>query len=102
MAHVHCIAPEMILLLKIVIPKIKVDWEDVAYTLHYRIMMVKMIKEKHRGDPKKCCKELFEDWLTTSNGVHPKTWRTLLDRLNELVDLTLATQVIKQELSGMV
>ena len=83
---------------KIVIPKIQAEWEDVAYALRYQIPTVKAIKAKWNNNPKKCCKELFEDWLSTDHGAGPKTWSTLLDKLKEVEDLAAATNDITNEL----
>ena len=78
---------------KIVIPRIKAEWEDVAYALCYDIPTVKAIKGNNQ-DPKKCCKELFVDWLSTDRGAGPKTWSTLIEKLKEVEDLTAATNEI--------
>ena len=86
-------------LLRMVVPRISPFWEDVAYALHYRISIVESIGTKHNSDPKKCCRELFKDWLTTNNGAAPKTWLTLLDRLKEVEELAPATEVIMKELA---
>ena len=88
----------MIQLNEFVIPKIQAEWEDVAFALLYEIHAVKSIKEKHHGDPKKCCKELLEDWLTTKNGRSPKTWSTLLDALGKVNELTSVIEMIKADL----
>lgn len=81
-------------LLKIVIPRINAEWENVAYALCYSIPNVKTISRKHKDDPEKCCKELLTDWLTTNNGARPKTWSTLFDKLNEVSELTAAREEI--------
>lgn len=83
---------------KTVIIKVSAEWEDVAYALEYKISTVKHIRNKHNGDPKKCCKELFEDWLTTSNGAKPKIWKTLLDKIKEIDTLDSAAKEITEKL----
>ena len=82
---------------KIVIPRIQAEWEDVAYALHYEISTVKAIKENNHNS-KKCCRELFIDWLSTDHGAGPKTWATLIEKLKEVEDLTAATNEIVDEL----
>ena len=82
----------------IVVPKVSAEWADIAYALQYEIPTVRQIKSKHNENPTKCCKELFEDWLVTSNGVTPKTWGTLLDKLKEIPDLHSVTENIKEML----
>ena len=86
---------------KIVVPRINALWEDVAFALRYSIPAVESIKQKHNQDPKKCCKELFKDWLVTGNGVGPKVWATLLDKLKNIGDLTVAREEILRELTEM-
>ena len=82
---------------KIVIPKIQAEWEDVAYALVYDIPTVNGIKEKYTANPRKCCKELFKDWLSTDHGARPKTWSTLLDKLHDIDELAAAYNEIMDE-----
>ena len=86
---------------KIVVPRIQAEWEDFAYALDYEIATVQGISAKHKEDPKKCCRELFIDWLSTDHGVGPKTWKTLVERLKEVEDLTAATGEIINELEKL-
>ena len=83
---------------KIVVPKVAAEWKDVAFELEYEIFVVKQISGKHKEDPKKCCQELFMDWLETSNGVKPKIWQTLLDKLKEIEELHSITEDIIEKL----
>ena len=86
---------------KIVIPRIQAEWQDVAYALCYKICEVKAIRTDNKNS-KKCCQELFEDWLSTNHGAGPKTWSTLLDKLDEVKDLTAARNEIMSELEKLV
>ena len=79
---------------KIVIPRIQAEWEDVAHALDYEIAKVNSIKTKHNNIPKRCCRDLFIDWLSTDRGASPKTWLTLLEKLKEIDDLSSATNDI--------
>ena len=76
-------------LTKIVIPKIMNEWEYIAEALRYDLAAIKAIKEREREDPKKCCRELFKDWLMTNNGAEagPKVWSTLLDTLKQIDEI---------------
>ena len=85
----------------IVVPRIQADWEDVAWALCYEIPTVKTIKAKCNENPKKCCKELFIDWLSSDHGVGPKTWSTLVEKLKEIEDLAAATNEITNELQKL-
>lgn len=90
--------PSMDDLNEIVVPKVSAEWTDIAYALKYEIPTVRQIKSKHNENPTKCCKELFEDWLVTGNGVTPKTWETLIDKLKKITDLHSVTEDIKEKL----
>ena len=89
--------PDMRKLIKIVIPKIQADWEDVAYFMDYDISIVKAIKEDFQTVEKRC-KFLFENWLFTSRGVTPKTWNKLLERIKDVDSLKQVAEAIEQEL----
>ena len=84
-------------LIKIVIPKIKFEWEYLAYSMQYKIATVKAIK-KDCSDSQECCKTLFEDWLSTDHGAAPKTWSTLLQKIKDVDNLVAAVDEIKEEL----
>ena len=87
---------------KIVVPQIMDYWEDVAYSsLHYDIPQVKAIKATHRGDPKRCCQELLEDWLSTDSGIGPRIWEILLKQLKEVPELTASVDNIMKQLHDM-
>ena len=83
---------------RFVIPKIAADWEDVARLLRYDNSTINSIGNKCCYDPESCCRELFEDWLTTSHGIAPKTWSTLLQKIKQVSDLMSAVEEIKKEL----
>ena len=84
-------------LITIVIPKIKAKWQDVAYCMRYEVLEVDAIAtESH--DFKECCMKLFTNWLKTSHPPTPKTWQTLLDRLECVDELTAVVEQIEKEL----
>ena len=85
---------------RIVVPGVSAEWEDIAFALKFKISTVKEISEKHKEDPKKCCKELFKYWLSTSNGAEPKIWKTLLDKLKEIEELHSITKKITEKLDS--
>ena len=80
-------APKMKDLHKTVFPKIAAEWRTVADFLEYDIVVINLIAETGREDPMKCCTELFLDWLTTDNGLTPKTWSTLIETVKEISQL---------------
>ena len=60
-------------------------WKDVAlYSLCYDSSMVEALEKRYPDDCQKCCFYLFDDWLSTENGISPKTWETLLTQLKKL------------------
>lgn len=83
---------------KIIIPNVSYCWKKVADFLEYPIPKKKEIEERQRGDPTKCCVELLEDWLSTDNGVKPKTWSKLLSLLKEIRELTSVSSSIEEQL----
>ena len=80
-------------LTKLVIPKIMDKWEYIAEALRYDLTIIQTIKEKGREDPKRCCRELFKDWLITDNGAKagPKVWSTLIETLKEIDEIATDT-----------
>ena len=79
--------PNMKWIHKLVVPHVSYCWKKVADFLEYPIPKKKEIEERQRSDPAKCCAELLEDWLSTDNGVKPKTWSKLLGALKEIGEL---------------
>ena len=77
-------------LMEIVIPKIMNEWEYIAEYLYYDLATIEAIKEAEGKNPKKCCRQLFKDWLMTNNGAKagPKVWSTLLDTLKQIVEIS--------------
>ena len=87
---------DMELVSKLVIPRISAEWEQVCKHLEYSIAIKKMISRTNRGLPGECCTALLEDWITTDNGVKPKTWEKLIEVLSEIGSLAMVTEQIKQ------
>lgn len=82
--------PEMRDLNRLVVPRIEVHWNDVAYALHYKLYTADAIQDKFKG---RACMRFFEDWLSTDHGASagPKTWLTLLNAIKE-VELSASCQ----------
>ena len=90
----------MRLLHEIVVPRIAADWSMVADYLEYELEYKRLIREKCRDNPQKCCVELLEDWLTSSRGVSPKSWSKLIEVLREITSLTATTEKIVRDLTA--
>ena len=82
---------------KIVIPRIKSEWQDVAYSMGYKVHDVNAIERECRHVLKDCCQCLLSDWLTTRH--HP-TWRKLLDYIKDVDDLASAAEEIEKLVLG--
>ena len=87
---------------RIVLPRILAHWKEVAYALKYDISTVRAIEENNKENTRKCCMQLFEDWLTTNHGASagPKTWSTLLNVLGNIEELTAVREDILKDLSA--
>ena len=74
-------------------------WRNVAYFLDYDTPMIESIAHsRYHNDCNMCCQQLLEDWLSTDHGVKPKTWTTLMTRLEEISHLSMAVKEIKKDL----
>ena len=51
-------------------------------------------------DPAECCDEMLRTWLSTSNGVGPKTWSTLIFTLTDIKDLEEVAKQIEQQMTA--
>ena len=80
-------------LISIVIPKIKPQWESLAYCMRYNIQEVEGFKADND-----CCISLFNSWLSTNHGPKPKTYQTLLKHIKKIDELTAASDEIEKEL----
>ena len=83
---------------KLVIPKINYCWSKVADFLEYPLEKKKEIEVNKFCDPYNCCAALLEDWLSSDEGVTPKTWCKLLSVLKEIPELSNAAHTIEERL----
>ena len=74
------------------------EWQYVAEAFHYDVATINAIKKREHGNAEQCCREFFNDWLTTDHGnrVGPKVWLTLLDILNKVDKISVK---IKEEIA---
>ena len=50
------------------------------------------IDSRHRGDPKECCRAVFQHWVN-GNGVKPHSWRKLIELINDCDQEVLAQEI---------
>ena len=81
---------------QIVIPEVAAHWKDLAYSLKYKIAQVDAIDRNGRDVGDRCTK-LFEDWLETRHGCTPKTWGTLIRKIEDVAELYAASKRITKE-----
>ena len=93
--------PEMFTLIKVVVPRIAPHWDTVAYFLKLELPKIEIIRQQHPNDPERSCVQMFDHWLSTDEGVKPKTWNRLLQTLKEIKQLTAVTEQIKIELEKL-
>jgi len=91
----------MLSLQAIVIPEVGHEWSGIAIRLDFTYSRRTIISDKCNKDPEKCCKEMFDHWLNTDDGVKPKTWGTLLKVLRD-IKLTAAAENIEKGLPEIV
>ena len=83
---------------KLVVPEVKACWDNLAFSMEYEIPQVEAIKRDGKDVSEQCATKLFQDWLETSHGCTPKTWRKLLERIKDVDELYAAADRIKEKL----
>ena len=84
-------------LTRIIIPKVKAQWKELAYCMRYSIGDVDGFDREGR-DLTDRCEKLFGNWLTTNHGPTPKTYQTLLKYIKDVDNLAAASEEIEEEL----
>ena len=84
-------------LTEFVIPKIKDNWDSLAYCMRYTIGDVEAFR-KDSHNLKECCIKLFSDWLTTDHGPTHKTYQTLLNCIKKINAFTTVSGEIEKDL----
>ena len=86
---------------KIVVPKVKSEWIELAYAMGYSPGDVDAI-QKDNSSVKLCCQNLFSNWLKTNPDA---TWRKLLICIEDVFKLSAAAEEIRKSLrfiNGMI
>ena len=95
------VAPKMLQLIEMVVPNIAHCWEKVAHFLEIESCRITLIKKLHPNEPENCCMELFDHWLSSDEGMQPKTWRVLLNTLKRIKQLTKVANDIEEDLEKL-
>jgi len=90
--------PVMRVLHDIVIPRVAAHWSVLADYLEYELEYKQLIQKKCNNDPMECCVMLLEEWLSSKQGVSPKSWGVLIKVLKEIKILTSAANKIEEDL----
>ena len=53
---------------------------------------INTIDRKYRGDPKDCCRAMFQHWLN-GNGVKPCSWHKLIELIDDCDQEALAKEI---------
>ena len=84
-------------LIEIVIPKIKAEWETLAYRMRYTVEEINDLKGDSQ-DSSEYCKILLTNWISTDHGPNPKTYLTLLKCIKKIGKLTAVSKAVEEEL----
>ena len=84
-------------LTEIVAPKMMAEWESLAFCMRYTPADVAAFK-KDTKDLRECCRNLFDNWVTTGHGPKPKTYQTLLKHIKKIDNLAAASEAIEKDL----
>ena len=97
MCNIVILDAQMFELIEYVAPKMMAEWESLAFCMRYTTTEVAAFK-KDTKDLKECCRNLFDNWLTTSHGPKPKTYQTLLKHIKKIDNLKAASEAIEKRL----
>ena len=84
-------------LTKIVIPKIKAHWRDLASAMRYDIEDVDGFEEDGKNT-KERCEKLLTNWLKTDHPPKSKTYQTLLKYIKKVDGLVATSKEIEERL----
>ena len=87
---------DMELVSKYIVPHVSEQWETLCEHLQYSTAVKNIISRTSEGSHDKCCTALLRDWVTSDNGMKPKTWEKLIEVLSEISSLAMVTKEIKQ------
>ena len=77
-----------------IIKRMAPHWHDLGALMDFDESGTELatIDSKHRGDPKECCRAVFQHWVN-GNGVRPCSWRKLIEVIDDCDQETLAKEI---------
>ena len=77
-----------------IISQLAPHWRDLGYIMNFDPTgaEIEAIEQKYRGDPKECCRAMFQHWLN-GNGVRPCLWGTLIELLEDCDQQALLEEI---------
>ena len=77
-----------------IISRLAPHWRDLGYIMNFDPTgaEIESIDQKYRGDPKDCCRAMFQHWLS-GNGVRPCSWGTLIELLEDCDQQALLEEI---------
>ena len=77
-----------------IIPTVAPQWQSLGDQLEFdkNGKKLKEIEDKYPGDPKACCRSMFQHWID-GNGVQPCSWRQLIEILDDCEFEELAEEI---------
>ena len=89
--------PNIADLVEFVVPNVAAHWEILAYFLGFDTSRVHVIGEKCFKDTEKCCRELLIRWVSSNEGISPKTWEVLLKTMSDIIELRAVAEQIEMQ-----
>ena len=77
-----------------IIKRMAPHWRDLGFLIDFDKNGTELatIDSKHHGDPKECCRAIFQHWVN-GNGVKPCSWRKLIELIDDCDQETLAEEI---------
>ena len=77
-----------------IIKKMAPHWRDLCALMDFDQTGTELatIDSKHRGNPKECCRAMFQHWVN-GNGVRPCSWRKLIELIDDCDQEALAEEI---------
>ena len=77
-----------------IIKQISPHWRDLGSVMNFDPTGAEIdtIEQKYCGDPKDCCRAMFQHWLK-GNGVRPCSWHKLIGLLEDIDNRALAEEI---------